>query len=105
MSARGKKWKMSVGKVESARQWVERVAEVGRKIMIHSGQIPSPFLADKVLDRVAGNVYRETWKEPKRTGEEGNTCGGGGEMEGKRCVALSVSGKRGKSLAAAYGIV
>jgi hypothetical protein len=52
--------------------------------MIHSGQIPSPFLADKVL-QVAGNVYRETWKEPKG-GEDGNTCGAG--REEVRCVEL-----------------
>jgi len=78
---------MSVGKVESARQWVERVAEVGRKIMIHSGQIPSPFLADKVLDRVAGNVYRETWKEPKG-GRRGKYMRGRGRdgREEVRCV-------------------
>lgn len=32
---------------------------VGRKIMIHSEQIPTLFLTDKILE-VAGSVYHET---------------------------------------------
>lgn len=35
---------------------------VGRKIMIHSRQIPTLFLADKILE-VSGSVYREIQKK------------------------------------------
>lgn len=37
---------------------------VGRKIMIHSGQIPTLFLPDKILE-VSGSVYHETRKKGK----------------------------------------
>lgn len=37
---------------------------VGRKIMIHSGQIPTLFLADKILE-VSGSAYHETREKKK----------------------------------------
>lgn len=40
----------------------------GRKIMIHSGQIPTLFLADKILE-VSGSVYHETQGEKKEIHE------------------------------------
>lgn len=52
-----------------------REESVERKIMIHSEQIPTLFLADKILE-VAGNVYRETWKK-KEEEEEGRKIHGG----------------------------
>lgn len=90
---------MSAGTVESARRrWV--AGPVGRKIMIHSGQIPALFLADKILEAAAGGVYRETQvKEGKKrkniyTKEKGNGARVGfarGNRPGKVCRLLAES--------------
>lgn len=62
---------------------------VGRKIMIHSEQIPTLFLTDKILE-VAGSVYHESREQKKK---EKHTREG-------RCVVVLRSNRR-KSLAAA----
>lgn len=69
---------------------------VGRKIMIHSGQIPTLFLTDKIL-KVVGSVYHETREREKK---EKNTREGSA-----MCGRLSMRGnRRGKVFSvAAYG--